>query len=162
MKEIINVATGEVKIGDANSVLVSYGLGSCIAVAAIDLSKHTGALAHIMLPGKAPEKETQYKTKYAVDAIDKILQLLQLDKGNTNNVRVCLVGAGNVLKKKDDTICDSNIQSVLTILNDLKIKISAKSLGGTKRRTIRFDTEKGEVFFTEGESRNMLLKEWYK
>ena len=162
MKGFINVSTGEVKAGKASNILVSNAIGSCIVVAAIDVVNNIGAMAHIMLPGKAPSKEIQQKTKYAVDAIDKMLQILQQQGAVLSDLSVCLVGAGNVLKKENYTICKDNIQSVINILNEKQLNISAKTLGGILRRSIRLDIENASVYFTEGESKEMLLWSWYK
>jgi len=162
MKGFINVSTGEVKAGKASNILVSNAIGSCIVVTAVDVVNNIGALAHIMLPGKAPSKEIQQKTKYAVDAIDKMLQLLQQQCAAPSDLSFCLVGAGNVLKKENETICKDNIQSIINILNDKQLKISAKALGGTLRRSVRLDIENASVYFTEGESKEMLLWHWYK
>ena len=160
MKEIIDISTGEVKWGNKANILVSYGIGSCIVVAAIHLEKRIGGMAHIMFPGKAPLKENQNKTRYTEDAIEKLLRLLQVKNNDTSQLRVCLVGAGNVLKKSDDTICKNNINSLLTLLKELKIEISATSLGGNLRRTVRFNIESGEVYYTKGDSNLTLLFHW--
>ncbi len=157
MKKIINIATGEVKIGDINNILVSTAIGSCIVVTAIDKKQQYGAMAHIMLPGNAPVKETQNKLKYAVNAIESLLQLMQQQGVGRSTLHFCLVGAGNVLKKSNDTICKNNINSVISILNEKQLSISAKALGGILRRSVRFDIENDEVYFTEGDSGEKLL-----
>jgi len=144
-------------MGGADSILISNGIGSCIVIAGINLKKEIGAVAHFMLPGKAPNTEEQNKTKYAEDAMHKLLQVLQMNDNNTSQLSVCLVGAGNVLQKEDDTICESNIRSISALLNDLKIRVSATSLGGNCRRSVIFDIEKGEVFITIGDSKLILL-----
>jgi chemotaxis receptor (MCP) glutamine deamidase CheD len=76
---------------------------------------------------------------------------------NKEDIEVSLVGGSNVLKRKDDTICQANINSVLEILNKKNIKIRAKSLGGTERRSILFDTKTGEVFHSIGNEKDELL-----
>lgn len=157
MKETINISTGEVKMGTNDNLLFSSGIGSCIVIVGINSEKKIGALAHFMLPGKAPDNEKQSKTKYAEDAIHRLLQELQIKENNISNFSVCLVGAGNVLQKEDDTICESNIQSIYTLLDDLKIGISATSLGGICRRSVTFDVEKGEVMITTDDSKLTLL-----
>lgn len=53
MRETIDVQTGEVKASRQNIVLCSKAIGSCIAVVAYDSAKKIGALAHVMLPGRA-------------------------------------------------------------------------------------------------------------
>ena len=55
MKQVLDVKTGEVKAGTGESVLRSIAIGSCVVVAAYDFNRKTGALAHVMLPGTAPE-----------------------------------------------------------------------------------------------------------
>lgn len=160
MKEIVDVSTGKVKIGNCNNILVSNGIGSCVVVAAINFKKQISGMAHIMLPGKAPLNENKSKTKYTEDAIEVLISLLEIEKNDTSQINVCLVGAGNVLNKQDDTICKSNIDSLLNLLKELKIEISAQTLGGNLRRSVRFDIETGEVFFTEGDSELILLKRW--
>lgn len=157
MKKTINIATGEVKMGTAGDLLVSNGIGSCIVIIGINLKKEIGAVAHFMLPGKAPENEKQSKTKYAEDAMLKLLQELQIKENDARQYSVCLVGAGNVLQKQDDTICESNIQSIYALLDNLKTGISATSLGGNCRRSVSFDVETGEVFITTDDSKLTLL-----
>jgi len=157
MKKTIHISTGEVKMGTAGDLLISNGIGSCIVIVGINLEKEIGAVAHFMLPGKAPDTEAQNKTKYAEDSVDMLLKLLQSDMDNLSPIRTCLIGAGNVLKKQDDTICESNIRSISALLNDLKIGISASSLGGNYRRSVHFDIEKAEVFITIDNSKLTLL-----
>jgi len=74
-----------------------------------------------------------------------MLQLLQQQCVAPSDINVCLVGAGNVLKKENYTICNDNIKSVMKILNDKQLKISAKALGGTLRRSVRLDIENGRT-----------------
>ena len=160
MKEIINISTGEVGKGNIDNILISNGIGSCIVIAAFNIKKRIGAMAHVMLPGKAPITENQNKTKYAEDAIEKLLQFMAINMDEFSNIEVCLIGAGNVLKKTDDTICKNNVLSIIALLKKLKIKVSATSLGGYLRRTVRFNIETGEIFYTEGDSKLTLLKRW--
>ncbi len=160
MNKIINISTGEVKKGYRNNTLISNGIGSCIVVPAINFEKHIGGLAHIMLPGIAPAKEI-LKSKYAENAIQKLLQLLEVKNNDYSKIQVCLIGAGNVLKKVDDVICDCIINSLLEILYNSKIEISATALGGFLRRSVRFDVGKGEVSYSEGDSEFTLLHSWH-
>ena len=75
MKDIIDVNTGQVRLGRGNVVLRSLAIGSCIAAATYDYRAGIGAIAHIMLPGSAPE-ESPEKTRYAENAIEEIVGLM--------------------------------------------------------------------------------------
>ncbi len=156
MKRIIDVSTGEVQLGGEKIILRSTAIGSCIVIAAFDFKKKVGALAHIMLPGRAPQNNSD-KTKYAADAIDQMLQGMTQAGANKGDIEVCLVGAGNVLEEKDDTICEQNIESTTQLLRQRQIPIRASVLGGTERKSISLDITGCKVFYTEGDGDEKLL-----
>ncbi len=58
-------------------------------------------------------------------AIKKIQSGLISKGTKKEDIEVCIVGAGNVLKKADDEICRANIESVIGILrqNALSLKL---------------------------------------
>ncbi len=156
MEEVIYVSTGEVKVAAGEAILRAVAIGSCIVVAALDSKKRIGAMAHVMLPGKAPRQFLE-KTKYAFDAIEKMLGQMLEAGSNPNDIEVCLVGAGNVLEKENDTICDANIESVTGILKEKNIPVKASVLGGTERKGVILDTETGIISYTEGDGSKKLL-----
>ncbi|HHE37811.1 MAG TPA: hypothetical protein ENL20_04480 [Candidatus Cloacimonetes bacterium] len=157
MKKIIYAQTGEVKSGKKDTILRSSAIGSCLAIAAYDKNIQVGALAHVMLPGKAPEHKKNQKTRYAADALDELIRKMDLLGSKEKNIEVCLAGGANVLKKKDDTINRININSVEEVLKKRKIKVKARSLGGTERRSITLNVETGCVRYTVGNGAEKLL-----
>ena len=152
MKRVIDVNTGEVRVSTKSTVLQSLAIGSCIAVAAYDSKKGIGAIAHVMLPGRAPQKAEE-KTKYAADAIEEMLGRMKRAGADKDNIEVCLVGAGNVLKKKSDTICRQNIESTRSLLRENHVRVRRTVLGGTKRKSVFMDVESGVVGYTEGDEK---------
>ena len=158
--EKIDVRIGQVKSGNC-VLLETNAIGSCLAVVAYDSAKKNGAMAHIMLPGRAPAgKENIEKTKYAADAIEEIIRQMRKLGSECSNIKVILAGGGNVLKKENDTICRENIESVLDILQKKKMKIVAKAVGGFERRNVTFDADRGVVKYSEGDAKNKIL--WKK
>jgi chemotaxis protein CheD len=157
MNRIIDVHTGEVKAGGKDMILKSNAIGSCVVIAAYDSTKKVGALAHVMLPGAVPEGKTFQRTRYAADAIEEMISRMTHLAANKDGIEVCLVGGGNVLKRKDDTISQQNIASVVELLNEKRIKIGAKAVGGTERRTVSLDVKKGTIHYTEGDAKENLL-----
>ena len=156
MKEIVDVSTGEVEIGGKGIILRAIAIGSCVVIAAYDSRDSIGAIAHIMLPGKALEKTLQ-KTRYAADAIDEMINRMTQRGCKNRDIEVCLTGGGNVLEREDDTICEANIKSVTQLLKKKKIPVRAEVLGGTERKSVFLDTDTGSISYTEGESREKLL-----
>jgi chemotaxis protein CheD len=152
---IIDVDTGEIKIGTGDVTLRSSTIGSCVVIAGYGLKEKVGVLAHVMVPGKAPGASPN--TKYAIDAIDKMISLMARRGMQNGDFEVCLAGGANVLKDNDDTICRNNINSVKDYLGRKKIKIKAESLGGTERRSVAFDVAAGDIRYTEGDGDEKLL-----
>lgn len=157
IKEVFAVDTGEVLVRRSLAVLKAIALGSCIAVVAYDTKAKIAGLAHVMLPGYAPENAS-HKTRYAFEGISLMLDKMIESGSFFKDIEVCLVGAGNVLQKADDTICSSNIESVKTILAEKKIPLKASVLGGYTRKSVSIDVQTGYVFYTEGDSELMRLQ----
>lgn len=157
MKKVIDISAGEVKVAGAGAILRSAAIGSCIVIAAYDSSKKVGAMVHIMLPGRAPKDADSKRTRYAADAIDEMINRMTRTGANQCDLEVCLVGAGNVLEKQDDTICKDNIESTTELLGKKHIPVRAAVLGGTERKCISLDVETGSIFYKEGDSREKLL-----
>jgi len=156
MKRVEDFGVGKVMVTREKIVLRASALGSCIGVAAYDAGKRIGGMAHVMLPGSAPDKAVE-KTRYAANAIDEMARQMIEMGSKPGDINVCLVGGGNVLERDDDTICESNMESVRKILKNKEMEVKESVLGGTQRRSVSVDVEKGEVWYTEGDGEKKLL-----
>ncbi|MEA1927668.1 MAG: chemotaxis protein CheD [Candidatus Auribacterota bacterium] len=148
---IIYVSTSEVKVGRRNDILKSSGIGSCVVITAYHPGKKIGVMAHVMLPGASPGGKDIQRTRYAADAIDEVIERMRRSGVNQDEIEVCLVGGGNVLKREDDRICENIVRSVTGILNEKQIRIKAQSLGGIERRSVSLDIDTGVVRYTVGD-----------
>jgi len=156
-QKVSDVQIGQVKAGRGKVILQSKAIGSCVAIVACDATKHIGALAHVMLPGRAPAKKATEKTKYADDAIDAIINRMSKLGSKIDDIEVALVGGANILRRPDDTICGSNIESALRLLEEKHLKVRAQAVGGTSRRSVSLDVELGIVYYTEGDGSKKQL-----
>ena len=152
------VSSGEVAVGNSNEILMTSPLGSCVAVIAYAPFSRTGGIAHVMLPGHYSGKQKENNQfKYARDAISYLVYKLQKIGAEHNDLQFSLVGGANVLRKKGCNIGNEIIKSVNHILSENKALIKASSLGGFQRRTAKLDIKSGIVFYTLGNSREMML-----
>ena len=151
-RTIINVDTGQLKCASGNSVLEVLALGSCIAVCVIDVKRLNACLAHIMLPGKAPANSGKRKNKYSENALDGIFKWAKENKISKGNIKIFIVGGGNVLKREGDNIAHNNIEAVIRGIKQRNMKITAQLLGGTVRRSIKVDMKNRKIFCVEGDS----------
>lgn len=158
MKETIDVQTGQVKSATGKAILRTIALGSCVAIVIYDAGKKNAAMAHVMLPGKAPAKvDPHERTKYAADAIDVLVEQMTRLGSEKRDFKVAVVGGANVLKRPDDTIARDNVESNLRILDHNNLNIVAKSVGGTQRRNISIDIADGIITYAQGDCRDKEL-----
>ena len=157
MKKTIYALTGEVKTGVKDDIFRTVAIGSCVVIVAYDVKEQIGALAHIMLPGKAPDNKELQKNRYTVNALSELITTM-ISKGATQkNIEVCLAGGSNVLKQKNNTISQQIIDSVLKNVAKQKLEIKAQSLGGYERRSVTLNVETGCVYYTIGDGNEKVL-----
>lgn len=157
MTESIIVQTGEVKTGGRNDVLKSSPIGSCVAVVLFDAHAKAGGMAHIMLPGKAPEKKNVITTRYAENAINLLIQQLKLNGAKKEKLKAVIVGGGNVLKRPNDLIGQENLDSVNELLQKSDIEVVAGSVAGEERKAVRFDIQAGNIYVATGDEKEKVL-----
>ncbi|MFH1479441.1 MAG: chemotaxis protein CheD [Candidatus Omnitrophota bacterium] len=160
MKATISVVSGEVWAVKQDIILKSDGIGSCVVVAAYDSKNKIGSLSHIMLPGRSIKSEMRYDSKYAYDAIEDMLFKMKRLGAVKGSIEACLVGGGNVLNIKSDTLCDEIINSVVGILDEKGIKVIMKAVGGVLRRSVSLDVGAGAAYYTEGNGNTSVLYKW--
>ncbi len=154
------VQTGEIKTGIRNDILKSSPLGSCVVVVLFNEEVDAGGMAHIMLPGKAPQKEAIIPARYAENAVEELLKRLT-DLGIIkNHLKAVIAGGGNVLKRNGEMIGILNVESVVNQLEINNIPVLAQSIGGTDRKSVRFDIEKRIIYFTRRDSKEKILFEY--
>ena len=154
----IDVPTGEVGFAQGKGQLAASAIGSCIAVAMHDNLLRAGGIAHIMLPGKAPSDiidDQQYK--YARNGIGYLLNKLKTTGSKEERINVYAAGGGNVMERQDDTICANNIESVLNVIAELNLVLSARMLGGNMRRRVRLDVATGHFYCGVGDGAEVLI-----
>ena len=154
------VATGCLAIGSKKGVIRSTPLGSCVAFIAYDNTLKNGGIAHIMLPGKSQKKDKAEENKYAENAIENLLSVLENSGSNKANIEICLLGGANVLRKDNDTTADKLIFSIFKIIEKKKLRIKKTSLGGYERRTAKLTLHTGRVTFTLGDKSEAELWEF--
>jgi chemotaxis protein CheD len=143
----ISVGIADLRIAQAPSILVSYGLGSCVGVALYDPYTKIGGLAHVMLPAAAGTRAGD-PLKYADSAIETIVARM-VEAGCAKGALLAKMagGADMFLGSTNDgrpKIGERNAQAVRTKLEELGIPLVGEDVGGTYGRTVELDPMTGE------------------
>jgi len=120
-------------------------LGSCVAVCLYDPILKVGGINHYMLP--LWNGQGLASPKYGNIAIEKLLEKMYIMGSQKINIKAKVFGGGEVIETtiKQFNIGERNIQLAFEMLDELKIPVIAKSVGGKQGRKIEFNTNTGEV-----------------
>ncbi|MFN7807004.1 MAG: chemotaxis protein CheD [Planctomycetaceae bacterium] len=121
-------------------------LGSCLGVVLYDRRLKLGGLAHVVLPCGSGNAELP--GKYANTAIPELLRRMRLlAKGETLRPVAKLVGGANMFNSSGSsaTIGEQNIQAVEKLLEEQKIPVVARHVGGEQGRRMLLDSATGLV-----------------
>jgi chemotaxis protein CheD len=155
----VYLETGAVKALRGSGVLRTSAIGSCVVTTAYDVATEVGGMAHVMLPGVCPDSKTTLSTKYAADAVERMLAEMESLGADSENLLVCLVGGGNLLGDNHKSPGPEIVESILEILGTRYIKPVAQEIGGTERRSCSLDVSCGQVIYTVGNSKSRVLWE---
>lgn len=158
MTEPISVGVAELKVSDNSDILVSFGLGSCVAVAIYDPIRKAGGLAHVMLPESRGHESDATPGKFADTAIPSLIDQLVSMGARRKRLLCKIVGGsqmfeipGSRIRHTGPTfgphthIGERNVSAVKRTLDDVKIPLVAEDTGGRHGRTVFFDTCTGEM-----------------
>jgi chemotaxis protein CheD len=137
---------------DADSVLVTYALGSCIAVALYDPIAKLGGLLHYMLPESAldAQKAQQNPFMFGDTGIKALLDAVRAGGGQPRRMVVRLAGGAQVLDGEGIfQIGKRNYLAARKILWKAGILISAEAVGGEVSRTTRLELATGRMWVRE-------------
>lgn len=137
---------------DAEAVLVTYALGSCIAVAMHDPVTKASGLLHYMLPESAidAKKAEQNPYMFADTGIPRLMEAMKAAGGEIKRMVVRLTGGAQVL---DDEgvfqIGKRNYLAARRILWKAGMLIAAEAVGGEVSRTTRLEAGSGRLWVRE-------------
>ncbi|RAO98912.1 chemotaxis protein CheD [Petrotoga sp. 9PW.55.5.1] len=142
-KKIIGI--GEYIVDKNPTVLVTLGLGSCVAVCLRDKKNLIGGLVHVMLPES--RGKDQKIGKYADTGIIAVIQGIVDLGGSINNIEAKIAGGASMFKSTNNSleVGNKNVQAIKEILKKKDIKLLAEDTGGKRARSVEFNLSNGEL-----------------
>jgi chemotaxis protein CheD len=147
--EVVSVAIGQWAVAAAPARLRTL-LGSCVGVVFYDRTIRIGGLAHVVLP--SARGPVDHPGKYADTAIPGVIAELERRLGSRTRLRLTAKLAGGASMFQVDTPADSSLnigrrnqEAIEAILDELRIPVLARDLGGTTGRRLTVDTVSGIV-----------------
>lgn len=146
----IIVGVSDMKVSnDADAVLITYSLGSCIGISVYDSVAKVGGILHFMLPeSKLDEGKAQKNPfMFADTGIPALFEALCDMGAVTERMKVIVTGGAQVLDQKGFlNIGKRNQIAVKELLSRHKVEIDYEEVGGNVNRTIKLLIKNGEAW----------------
>lgn len=134
--------------GDAEVVLSTYALGSCVGIVAFDPINRSGGILHVMLPDSAiaPAKASKQPALFADTGLALFFRALREVRAYQSNLQILVAGGANVLHGTDPyRIGERNVRVTLDYLNKRSFSIRHTDVGGGLNRALHLELGTGFV-----------------
>ena len=144
--EQVSIHVGEYH-ASRRAAIIETLLGSCVAVCLIDTVEGIGGMNHILLPGEACIGSCDAVSRYAVNAMELLINKIMSLGGERKRLAAKVFGGANVIPCISDAngMGKRNAEFVLQFLELESIPVLSADLGGKDTRRIYFRTDTGEV-----------------
>lgn len=132
-----------------DEILITYSLGSCIAVVIFDHAAKVGGMLHYMLPESSldPEKAKKNPNMFADTGITQLFKQSYQYGARKENIAVKAVGGAQILDQNGlFNIGKRNHLAMRKIFWKNNVAIAAEHVGGVVNRTVRLEMATGRVF----------------
>jgi len=129
-------------------VLITYALGSCIAVILYDPAIKAGGLLHYQLPLSeiSPDKAKDRPAMFADTGIPLLFQMMKMFGSKKKDLIVKVAGGGQIADENGTfNIGKRNYVALRKIFWQNEVVIAAEDVGGTKSRTVKLYIQSGKV-----------------
>jgi len=145
---------------DPDSVLVTFALGSCVAVMIHDPVASVGGLLHFMLPesGLDRDKAQQNPFMFADTGIPLLFHSAYELGAQKRRLMVAAAGGAQIMDQQGVfNIGKRNCLALRKILWQAGVMVHAEDLGGLASRTVRLEVASGRVSLREAGEREQDL-----
>jgi len=133
---------------DADTVLATYALGSCIGVVAYDPQAKAGGILHLMLPDSSilPAKAAEQPAMFADTGLPDFFRLLKGLHVDFARMRILVAGGAHMIMGKDPfRIGECNWRATTDFMAGNGYVVQHAEIGGSVNRSVSLDLSSGQV-----------------
>ena len=145
---MITVGIGGLEVSrDPDALLVTHGLGSCIAVIVHDAARAVGGLLHFQLPSSelAPDRAREEPGTFADTGIPLLLERMWAHGARRPDVVLKAAGGGSFHPGTTLDVGQRNERVLRELLAAAGLPLAAEDLGGSRSRSVRLEVGSGRV-----------------
>jgi len=150
----LNIATGQ-------QVLVTYGLGSCVAILLFEPQHRIAAMAHIMLPSLSLARRGDRPGKTPHTAVPALIEAMVDLGAERKKITGRLVGGASLFASLTPPgsiqMGERNVVSCREVLNREAIPLVAEQVGGETGRSVWLYASDGRAIIRSASQSEQLL-----
>ncbi|MFL5404144.1 MAG: chemotaxis protein CheD [Gemmatimonadales bacterium] len=143
------VRVADLRVGVADDILVTLGLGSCVAILLHDAEARIGGLAHILLPSPALARMDGNPAKFPQSAVPRLLELMAADGAKPERIKARLAGGASMFAALSPPgtiqMGERNLVAARQVLSTHRVPLVGEAVGGDFGRTVRLRVHDGQV-----------------
>jgi chemotaxis protein CheD len=144
---IVKVAEWAAVRGD--KVIVTLGLGSCVAIMLHDADACAGAMAHVLLPSKSLARDTSNPAKFPETAVPFLIERLKALGADPRRLVAKLAGGASMFAQLmtpgSVQMGERNIVAARNALRRASVPLAREAVGGGQGRSVWFHVTDGRV-----------------
>ncbi len=148
----VHVGIGEYCVsGNADEVIKTFALGSCVAVLVYDRVRKVVGMMHIALPDSSvnPERAERNPGYFADTGLPLLLTEMKKKQAARNSSWIKIVGGSNIMDNNHHfNIGKRNILAIKKYLWKNQLGIIAEEVGGEISRTVSVEVVTGKVLIS--------------
>jgi chemotaxis protein CheD len=149
VKGEIIVKVADLRFGTGQDILVTIGLGSCVAIVLYDATARVGGLAHVLLPTPALSRQDSNPAKFPQTAVPLLLEQMGQHGASIRRISARLIGGASMFSGlgAPGTIQmgERNVVASRQTLHQHGMAIVGEATGGDFGRTVRLWVADGRV-----------------
>lgn len=132
-----------------DGVLVTLGLGSCVAIMLHDATARVGGMAHVLLPSRSLAHDQTNPAKFPETAVPFLITRLTAAGADRHRLVAKLAGGASMFAQLmtpgSVQMGERNVAAARAALRDAAIPIVGEAVGGERGRSVWFHTSDGRV-----------------
>lgn len=145
----IRVKVADFAVAGGATLLITVGLGSCVAIALHDPLAHVGGLAHVLLPSTGMSQDRSNRAKFPSTAVPLLCERMQTLGARIGRIRARIVGGASMftslLSSSGLQIGERNVVATRAALEHAGIPLVAQEVGGDYGRSVYFNVDDGRL-----------------
>jgi chemotaxis protein CheD len=141
------VRVADLKAASAPDVLVTLGLGSCIAIVLHDPVSRVGGMAHVLLPSRSLSRAVENPGRFPQSAVPALIEQMAALGADPRRLTARLAGGAsmfaNLVPAGSIQMGERNVIAAREVLNRHAVPIIGEAVGGSRGRSVWFSPADG-------------------